>query len=77
MDRRRTTLLTLLAWLPLVAALALAAGPARTAVSVVLLGLGGYVASPLAELITPPVAARVRRARRARAPDAAAHRCGS
>ncbi len=73
MDARRTPLISLVAWLPLVAALALAAGSVRTAVAALLLGLGGYVASPLAELITTPVATRVRRVRRARAPDAPGH----
>jgi hypothetical protein len=73
MDRRRTPLISLLAWLPLVAALALAAGSVQTAVLALLLGLGGYVVSPLAELTLAPVAARVRRVRRARAPDAPGH----
>ena len=59
MDRRRTPLIALLAWLPLVAALALAAGSVRAAVFALLLGLGGYVASPLAELTAAPVGARV------------------
>ena len=75
MDRRRTPLISLLAWLPLVAALALAAGSAQTAVLVLLMGLGGYVASPLAELTAAPVAARVRRVWRARAPDARERCC--
>jgi hypothetical protein len=75
MDRRRTPLIALAAWMPLVAALAFAAGSARTAAAVLLLGLGGYVASPLAVLITVPVAARARSVRRARAPDAPGHCC--
>jgi hypothetical protein len=73
MDRRRTPLISLLAWLPLAAALALAAGSARMAAFVLLLGLGGHVVSPVAELRVAPVAARVRRVRRARAPDAPEH----
>jgi hypothetical protein len=75
MERRRTSVLSLLAWLPLVAALALAAGSARTAVAVLLMGLGGYVASPLAELTIAPIAVRVRRVRRARAPATPGHCC--
>ena len=76
MSTPRTHLLSLLAWLPLVAALALVTGSARAAVIVLFLGLGGFVASPLAELTAVPVVARVRRVRRARAPDATGHRCG-
>ena len=75
MDRRRTPLIALLAWLPLAAALALASGPARMSVAVLLLGLGGLLVSPLAELMVAPVSARVRRVRRARAPDAPERCC--
>jgi hypothetical protein len=70
MSTRHTPFFSLLAWLPLVAALSLVARSARTAVAVLLLGLGGYVASPLAEVAHATVPARVRRVRRVRAPDA-------
>ena len=63
------TRFTRLAWLPLLAALILAAGFARAAVVVLLLGLGGYLLSPAAELVVAPVASRVRHVRQARAPD--------
>jgi hypothetical protein len=62
--------LSLLAWLPLVAALAAAAGQARAAVGVVPAGRGGWSTAPAPECVAAPVAARVRYVRRPRAPDA-------
>ena len=71
MSTRRTAMMARLAWMALVAALLLAAGPARVAaVVVLLLGLGGYLASPLAEFVMAPAVARMRRVCRTRAPDA-------
>jgi hypothetical protein len=62
--------LSLLAWLPLVAALAVAAGQARAAVSVLLVGCGGWLTAPVQECVAAPVVTRVRHVRRPRAPDA-------
>jgi hypothetical protein len=62
--------LSLLAWLPLVAALAVAAGLARTAIAVLLVGRGGSLTAPVQESVAAPVVARIRRVRRPRAPDA-------
>jgi hypothetical protein len=66
----------MLAWLPLLVALALAAGFARAAVFVLLLGLGGYLVSPVAELVVAPLVSRARHVRQARAPDASERRRG-
>ena len=64
------TRFSLLALVPLVAALAAAAGALFSAASALLLGSGGRLSSPLPELAAFAPAARARDTHRARAPDA-------
>lgn len=65
----------MLAWLPLVAALALAAGSAGAALLLLAFGLGGRLVSPVAEVATTPLTSRVRHVLEARAPDSSRHSC--
>jgi hypothetical protein len=59
-----------LAWLPLVAALAVAAGLARAVAAASLSGSGGSFVMPAEDVVAAPVATRVRHVRQPRAPDA-------
>jgi hypothetical protein len=70
MTRSTGLRLSLLAWLPLVTALAVAAGFARAVVAAALAGSGGSFIVPTEAAVAAPVSTRVRHVRQPRAPDA-------
>lgn len=66
---RPVAMLSLLTWLPLVAALAVAAAFSRAIHTAALQCPGGPFALPAEGAVVPPFAARVRHVRQPRAPD--------